>query len=112
MGLFSWLRGAREGAKGAAGAEAARPAPAAPLAQDEGWESVPFYVPAPADERARAAVCAVAIAAGDRPNSEFRVRSVEVANPEARRVAAIATAIAANDRPESQFVVRHIWRKS
>ena len=112
MGLFSWLR-RRQGASEPEGGGAAAVAPEPKQASSEAdeWELVEAYVPVEASERTIPSVIATAIAAGDRPESEFVVRSVEKPNPEARRVAVIATAIAAGDRPESEFVVRRVYRR-
>lgn len=108
MGLFSWLRGRHDQAEPQPeGGGATRTAD--PVADE--WELVPAWVEAPEDEREIPTVIASAIAAGDRPDSEFTVRKVEVPNPEARLVTVIATAIAAGDKPDSEFVVRNVYRK-
>ena len=111
MGLFSWLfKGHGDAEPEGGGASPHKVSASAPKEADE-WELVPAYVSAPEGERAIPSVIATAIAAGDRPDSEFVVKSVEVVNPEARLVSVIACAIAAGDRPESEFVVRNVYRK-
>ena len=110
MGLFSWLRRGRGDTEPEGTSSATSPSSATPKPDDE-WELVPAFVPVPEDERAIPSVIATAIAAGDRPDSEFTVTSVETVNPEARLVTVIATAIAAGDRPESEFVVRRVYRR-
>lgn len=89
--------------------EPTREAPA-PAPEGE-WQALPAFVPCEAEEARVPGVIACAVAAGDRPESAFSVRSVKVSNPEARRVAVIACAVAAADRPESEFVVRGVYRK-
>ena len=118
MGLRSWLRehtrrrsggseqpvpaaeeattGNRPGARGAASASP--------------WEPLPAYTPVQPEEHTVACVIASAIAAGDRPASSFKVRSVSITNPEYRRVAVIATALAAGACTESAFTVKNIYK--
>lgn len=116
MGLLSWLRRLCGGFTDDAAPSAAshpgadEPAGASP-ASDEEWEVVPAFVPASPEDRAIPSVVALAVAAGDQPSSEFSVRSVEVANEEARVVGAIALAVAAGDAPTSEFVIRRVLRK-
>ena len=74
------------------------------------WEPVPAYLPVDAHEHAHACVIASAIAAGDHPTSEFRVKRVLVANPEHRTVSIIATALAAGALEQSSFTVKNIYK--
>ena len=73
-------------------------------------EPVPAYLPVDAREHAHACVIASAIAAGDHPTSEFRVKRVLVANPEHRTVSIIATALAAGALEQSSFTVKNIYK--
>lgn len=50
-------------------------------------------------------------AAGDRPNSQFKVKRILKRNPEAITVSLIASSIAAGVYPESQFRVTSIYCK-
>lgn len=116
MGLRSWLRermgGARSDHSQPAGADEAtgnHPG-AGSAATPSPWEELPAYLPVSPKEHTVACVIASAIAAGDRPKSELRVRRVSIANPEYRRVAVIATALAAGALPESSFTVKNIYR--
>lgn len=119
MGLLSWVRLRRAQRKGPAehvhhtelGNLAGAKSGAETPAEDDGWELVLANVATTPAQRVIPSIVATAIAAAERPDSEFVVRRVEVANPEARRVAIIATAIAAGDKPESEFVVRRVLRK-
>ena len=70
----------------------------------------PAYLPVDAREHAHACVIASAIAAGDHPTSEFRIKRVLVANPEHRTVSIIATALAAGALEQSSFTVKNIYK--
>lgn len=121
MGLRSWIKRhtgrsstpASAHHAGARNAASAAPQPAAPSAgapQPTGWEPLPAYLPVDPREHEHACVIASAIAAGDHPTSEFRVKHVLVANPEHRTVSIIATALAAGALPESSFTVKNIYK--
>lgn len=75
------------------------------------WQEVPFYVTADVPEKELVTVVATAIAAGDRPDSQFVVKNIQVKNPEAQLVSLIATSIAAGDQPDSQFTVKKIYKR-
>ena len=121
MGLRSWIQkhvgnsgdGLKNPEHGAEPHASATPAPGeAPNAPSPGeaWEPLPAYLPVDPREHAHACVIASAIAAGDHPASEFRVRRVLVSNPEHRTVSVIATALAAGALPESSFTVKNIYK--
>ena len=74
------------------------------------WEPLPAYLPVDPRNHTHACVIASAIAAGDHPTSEFRVKRVLIANPEHRTVSIIATALAAGALPESSFTVKNIYK--
>lgn len=121
MGLRSWIKkhtghGGARGTRDAtetrsAAAVAPMPAgtPAANPEQDM-WEPLPAFLPV--DPRGHEHVCVIAsaIAAGDHPTSEFRVKRVLVANPEYRTVSVIATALAAGALEKSSFTVKNIYK--
>lgn len=121
MGLRSWIKRhtghgvaqdaphAVQAPAGASDAQKPVTAPAcAPL--DAGWEPVPAYLPVDAREHTHACIIASAIAAGDHPTSEFRVKRVLMANPEHRKVSIIATALAAGALEHSSFTVKNIYK--
>lgn len=74
------------------------------------WEPLPAYLPVDPREHTAACVIASAMAAGDHPASEFRIKRVLMANPEHRTVSVIATALAAGALPESSFTVKNIYK--
>lgn len=121
MGLRSWIkrhtgRGGAQSSTGAAPSPASTkpaPEPAATTARpdaDDSWELLPAYLSVDAREHAHACVIASAIAAGDHPTSEFRIKRVLVANPEHRTVSIIATALAAGALEQSSFTVKNIYK--
>lgn len=121
MGLRSWIKRhtGRGGAQSNAGAAPSpantepAPEPAATPARpdaDDSWVLLPAYLPVDAREHAHACVIASAIAAGDHPTSEFRIKRVLVANPEHRTVSIIATALAAGALEQSSFTVKNIYK--
>ena len=120
MGLRSWLlertrrTSKHDGcAPSAAGeeADAAGERRDAPGPSESGWQEVPAFLPVNPQEHTVPCVIASAIAAGDRPESELRIRRVSVANPEHRRVAIVATALAAGALESSAFTVKRIYKK-
>lgn len=78
---------------------------------DEAWEEVPAYIPATSEDFQLVSVIASSIAAGDHPDSHFKVKRILKRNPESLTVSLIASSIAAGDYPDSQFVVKTIKRK-
>lgn len=121
MGLRYWIRrhtghGSGRGATSAGEAQAPARTAATPTAaqatatQQDIWEPLPAYLPVDAHEHAHVCVIASAIAAGDHPSSEFRVKRVLVANPEYRTVSVIATALAAGALEKSSFTVKNIYK--
>ncbi|MFR3451540.1 MAG: hypothetical protein ACLTSX_08030 [Collinsella sp.] len=74
------------------------------------WEPLSRVLPVDAARACNACVIASAIAAGDHPSSEFRVKRVLVANPEYRTVSVIATALAAGALEKSSFTVKNIYK--
>ncbi len=74
------------------------------------WEPLPAFLPVDPREHEHVCVIASAIAAGDHPNSEFRVKRMLIANPEYRTVSVIATALAAGALEKSSFTVKNIYK--
>ncbi|WP_430603565.1 hypothetical protein IGJ02_001140 [Enterococcus sp. DIV0724b] len=75
------------------------------------WQEVVGYIPVESEEYQFVSLIATAIAAGDQPESEFRIKRISKRNPEAQLVSVIATSIASADHTESQFVIRSIKEK-
>ncbi|MDO4436818.1 MAG: hypothetical protein Q4B77_02575 [Coriobacteriaceae bacterium] len=120
MGLRTWIKNRAASARVRKVSEPHResaqpqaaPAPSTqPAAPDSSvWEPVPAYVPVDPHEHTHACVIASAIAAGDHPTSELRVKRVLIANPEHRLVSVIATALAAGALEKSSFTVKNIYK--
>lgn len=79
--------------------------------ESEGWRPLTKYIQANDQDRELVSVIATSIAAGDSPESEFRIKSVMVRNPEYERVALISAAIAAGDGQEVELRVKNIYEK-
>ncbi|MDV5975884.1 UNVERIFIED_CONTAM: hypothetical protein KB581_01205 [Streptococcus canis] len=77
----------------------------------EDWKKVPAYIPADKDDYQTVSLIASAIAASDRPNSQFKMKRILKRNPEAVTVSLIASSIAAGVYSESQFRVTSIYCK-
>lgn len=120
MGLRSWIKkhtGHGAGANAAVNAKpnapsgaAHKPSGGARTPLEDAWEPLPAYLPVDPREYEHVCVIASAIAAGDHPSSEFRVKRVLVANPEYRTVSVIATALAAGALEKSSFTVKNIYK--
>lgn len=80
-------------------------------APEEIWSDLPFYIPAAAEDYSLVSVIATAIAAGDSPESEFVIKSIQQRNPEVKQVSLIAASIAAQEAENSSFVVKRIAKK-
>ncbi|MGT2828374.1 hypothetical protein AB6M97_05125 [Streptococcus hillyeri] len=78
----------------------------------DGWEPVPGFIPADKEDYELVSVIATAIAAGDYPDSQFKVTRIMQRNPEALTVSLIASSIAAGDYPDSQLTVKSIYTKT
>lgn len=75
------------------------------------WEPVPAYIEAEPTDYELVSIIATAIAAGDRPDSQFVVKKIYQRNPEARLVSVIAASLVAGALDDSQFVVKSIQQK-
>lgn len=75
------------------------------------WQELPGYVPVDPAAETLVSLVATAIAAGDQPDSQFRVKRVLKRNPEIELVAVIASSLAAEAMPESQFRITKIAKK-
>lgn len=105
MGIFQRLLAKKEEKK----PTAARPEKAENVLDE--WEALPEFIPADETDYLSVSLIATAIAAGDRSDSQFKVRKIMQRNPEALRVSIIASALAAEHYPDSRMVVRSIYTK-
>lgn len=76
------------------------------------WQAVSGYVSADSATYQLLSVLATAIAAEDKPHSQFVVKRVWQRNPEAQRIAVIAAALAAQEAPDSHWRIRGIYQKN
>lgn len=127
MGFISWLREraakaiARNQADRAASVASRRNQRTASRAKTqqepeedwpgEGWEELPAYLPVDPNDHRVACIVASAVAAGDEPESSFKITRVSIANPEYRRVACIATALGAGALESSSFTIKRIYKQ-
>lgn len=79
--------------------------------ENDGWEELPAYIPASADQHTLVSIVATSIAAGNNPDSKFTVKKVWQRNPEVDLVSVIATSIAAGDFPDRQLKIKKISKK-
>lgn len=77
----------------------------------DGWVPMEKYLPVPEEERELVGVIATALAAGDRPDSQFKVKDIQVRNPEYVEVALIASALAAGQGQDVELRVKSILKK-
>lgn len=77
----------------------------------DGWVPMKKYLPVSEEEKELVSVIATAIAAGDRPDSQFRVKDIQVRNREYVEVALIASAIAAGQGQNVELSVKSIFEK-
>lgn len=104
MGFFQRLFGKSQDEKSSA--------VTTPIKNDlDEWQALSGYIPASQEDYELVSVIATAIAAGDRPESQFVVKRILQRNPEALTVSLIASSIAAGDYPDSQFAVKSIYTK-
>ncbi|WP_404996577.1 hypothetical protein [Caldifermentibacillus hisashii] len=80
------------------------------LAVDLDWETIPGFIDIEKNEYKLPAIISASIAAGDQPNSTFKIKRILKRNPEAHLVSLIATSLAASCYPESSFVIKSIKR--
>ena len=76
------------------------------------WEAVPEYIPVPPEDYDLVSVIATAIAAGDRPDSQFIIKSIKQKNPEVVLTSVIAASFMAGVSQQSQFIVKNIKKRS
>ncbi len=67
--------------------------------------------PVPPEDYDLVSVIATAIAAGDRPDSQFIIKSIKQKNPEVILTSVIAASIMAGESQQSQFIVKNIKEK-
>lgn len=78
---------------------------------DDGYVDLPEYIAAdPADYKLVSTIATV-IAAGDRPESEFKVTDVKIKNPEFTKVAVIMSSIVAADMEDSSWKITNIKKR-
>ncbi|MTD41981.1 hypothetical protein GIX45_25835 [Erwinia sp. CPCC 100877] len=75
------------------------------------WQEVPAYIETTSDNYQLVSVIATAIAAGDRPESQFVVKRILERNPEAKLVSLISASTAAIDYQKSRLVVKKMQKK-
>ncbi len=79
---------------------------------NEKWEAIPEYIPVLPDDYELVSVLTTAIAAGERPDSQFIIKSIKQKNPEVILTSVIAASIAAGESKQSQLIVKNIKKRS
>lgn len=72
------------------------------------WATIPNYIEVDEKERELVLLIATAVAAGDRPDSQFKIKKIMKVNPKVRFISAITAAAAADDKSDSQFIVKSV----
>ncbi len=110
MGFFSRLRGkskAQDSEKpGGIHPQESAKLPSEPKLNE--IEEVNFYRPITSEEKELVSVISTSIAAGDNPNSKFRIVDIQAVDTDKEIAAAIVAAFAANNNPNSHFVLKSI----
>lgn len=75
------------------------------------WETVPSFIELERKEYVLPALIASSIAAGDHPDSSYKIKRILKRNPEAQLVSLITTSIATGDYPDSRFIVKSIKKR-
>lgn len=83
-----------------------------PIVLTNEWEAVPEYRPIPHEDYDLVSVIATAIAADDRPDSQFIIKSIKQKNPEVVLTSVIAASIMAGESQQSQFIIKNIKKRS
>lgn len=78
---------------------------------DDGYEVLPEYIPSDSIDYTLVSTIATAIAAGDRPDSEFKVKNILVKNPEFVKVSVIMSSIVAADMQDSSWKITNIKKR-
>jgi len=81
------------------------------LAVDLDWDTIPGFIDIEENEYELPAIISASIAAGDQPNSAFKIKRILKRNPEAHLVSLIAASLAASCYPESSFVIKSIKKE-
>lgn len=79
--------------------------------ESDGWEAIPTFIEMNPKDYERISVIATAIAAGDRPDSQFVIKRILQRNPEARTVAIISASLVSELADDSQLFVKSIAKK-
>ncbi|MGX7243658.1 hypothetical protein ACWOC1_02285 [Enterococcus quebecensis] len=106
MGLFEWLFN-----KDKTEVEANKLPLSSTVKEINKWREIDGYISVESEEYLVVSSIATAIAAGDRPESEFVVKRILKRNPEVQLVSAIVTSIASTDHTTSKFVIQSIKEK-
>lgn len=75
------------------------------------WEELPAYLPVDPADHPHVTAISTALAAFDRPQASYELKSLSVANPEFQLVSCIAAALAAGALEASSFQVKKIYKK-
>ncbi|MDR2832332.1 MAG: hypothetical protein LBV67_01295 [Streptococcaceae bacterium] len=78
---------------------------------DDEWEDLPAFIETNPEEYELVSVIATAIAAGDKPESQFVVKNIKVRNPEVRTVSIIASALASEMTDGANLSIKRIAQK-
>lgn len=78
---------------------------------DDGYEVLPEYIESDSIDYTLVSTIATAIAAGDQPESEFKVKNILVKNPEFVKVSVIMSSIVACDMQDSSWKITNIKKR-
>ncbi|KHD46283.1 hypothetical protein ACVRZD_04120 [Streptococcus hongkongensis] len=76
------------------------------------WEKLPSYIAVSEEEYSIVSLIATAIAAGDKPDSQFVIKKIMKRNPEVVKVSLITSSLAASEVMDSQFKIKAIYQKA
>lgn len=75
------------------------------------WTVLSPYIAADPEEYALVSVIATSLAAGEQPDTQFKIKKILKRNPEAKLVSLVAASLAAGALDDSQFIVKKIAKK-
>lgn len=78
---------------------------------DDGYSELPEYIASDSIDYTLVSTIATAIAAGDQPESEFKVKNILIKNPEFVKVAVIISSIVAADMTDSSWKITNIKKR-
>ena len=76
----------------------------------EQWQAVPQYVAVDPRDYPQVTVIAASLASGSATNSQFNLKRLLIANPEAKRVGIIVSSLMAT-QTQQQYVIRSIKKR-